>query len=479
MRQQPAHILLIVAFLFCMLASCRQEVVNPDSSLRLTLSTDSLAFDTVFTVAGSSTRRVTLYNRNPNAVVISSAQLEVGDYFLVNIDGEQDRTRWQDITIRGGDSAFIFIRASIDPQNQNNPVIVHDRLLLHYNGNTLALHLSAIAQDVTVLPQKRYQMPCHFTATKPYLVMDTLIFEQSVNIDAGATFYMHKNAAFFALNDFSASGSINQPILFRGDRMDQLFDSVPYAYASGQWSGIYLLADGKQTYTFRYVDILSGNIGLYCQNSSLTALPELTIDGCRIHNMAVYGLICLNQNATITNTEISNCAAYCIYLHGGNYHLIHSTIAAYFGYPYTTINIHSTHREDVAAVCVVNAPSDTTIATSAYIYNNIITGARADNLLLLTNDTTAFPGAVCGNYLKADSFLLPEVTDNVYASDTDIVFVNNHYLYKEYRYFDFRLDSLSPAIGVGIPAFSEPYPTDRQGLLRLPVPDAGCYQYTN
>lgn len=468
-------VLLSLAFI---LPSCREEQVSYDPELKLTLSVDSLPFDTVLTGYGTSTRRVVLRNPNANALTIESVVFRDGKYFRVNMDGEADATRWQSVTIRGKDSAYIFVRAYIDPLGQDNPLIINDELLFCYNGNQTVLRLSAIGQDVTVLNKADYALSTHFPANKPYLVLDTLIFRQKLTIDAGATFYMHNKAVIFALGDVSAEGTLDEPIIFRGYRTDHLFDSVPYAYASGQWNGIYMLHEGlkRHSYKFRYVDVLSGNVGLFCQSENTSSpLPSLTVDGCRIHNMSVYGIVCLNTDATIVNTEVSNCASYGVYLQGGKHNLVHNTIAAYFGYPYTNLNIHSTQREDVAAVFINNL-SKQMAPMQTYMYNNIVTGARENSLVLAAPLPEYYIGAFKGNYLRADTFRLPQFEANVYAKDSDTVFVNNHYLYKEYRYFDFHLDSVSPAIGIGDPDAAGSYPTDREGRSRTGRVDAGCYQ---
>ncbi len=458
--------------------SCREEQVSYDSSLMLTLSVDSLPFDTVLTGYGTSTQRVVLRNLNANALTIDSVLFRDGRFFRVNIDGEADASRWRNLTIRGGDSAYIFVRAFIDPLGQDNPLIITDELLFRYNGNQTALKLSAVGQDVTVLRKADYASDQHLKANKPYLVLDTLIFRRQLAIDAGATLYMHNKAVIFALGDVSAEGSLEHPIIIRGYRTDRLFDSVPYAFASGQWNGFYMLHTGEQTatYTFRYTDVLSGNVGLFCQSENSTGtLPQLTVDGCRIHNMSVYGIVCLNVDASITNTEVSNCASYGVYLQGGKHTLVHNTIAAYFGYPYTNLNVHSTQREDVAAVFINNL-SKQMASMQTYLYNNIITGARKQCLVLAAPLPENYIGEFRGNYLRADTFRLPQFTANAYATDSDTVFVNNHYLYKEYRYYDFHLDSISPAIGIGDPVVASHYPLDRDGISRAERVDAGCYQ---
>lgn len=465
----------------CVLAlpSCRQEQVSYDPSLRLSLSTDSLDFGIVFTGYGTSTRRVVLRNTNQNALTIDRVLLRDGQFFHVSVDGEADASRWQQLTIRGGDSAFIFVRAFIDPLQQNNPLLVEDELLFRYNGNTTTLRLSAIGQDVTLLKKWEYLADQHLTADKPYLVQDTLLFRKNLTIDAGAIFYMMNNAAIITLADVTANGTKEAPVVFRGARTDNLFDSVPYAFASGQWQGIYLLQDAQKaanTYTFRYTDILSGNVGLFSQADVAATLPTLVMDGCRIHNMAVYGVVCINTDAAITNSEISCCASYGVYLQGGTHTLVHNTIAAYFGYPYTNLNIHSTGREDVAAVYINNL-SKSSAPMQSFLYNNIITGARSQCLVLAAPLPDVYRGVFRGNYLRADTFRLPQFEQNAYAGDEDTLFVNNHYLYREYRYYDFHLDSLSPAIGIADADVAAVYPYDRDSISRTSSPDAGCYQH--
>jgi len=225
------------------------------------------------------------------------------------------------------------------------------------------------------------------------------------------------------------------------------------------------------------VDILSGNVGLYCAGTGTGTLSHLTMDGCRIHNHAMYGLVLLNVDAQVTNTEISNCASYCVYCSGGQHAFVHSTIASYFGY--TNIRIQSVGKEDAAAVYIDNLDKSQPHTATSF-YNSIITGYRSNQLVVATPLDRYYEGAFVGNYLKTDTLPLPHAADNTYWQQTDTlpVFRNDFYKYKEYVYYDFRLDSLSPAIGIADSLLALPYPTDRDGVSRALVkPDAGCYQY--
>jgi hypothetical protein len=465
----------------CALVGCREYRVSEDASLRLSFSCDTLTFDTVFTAQGSATAQLMVYNRNANAVEVDRIWLTDGKAFQVNVDGEPQLDRLTNLQINGGDSMFVFIRVDIDPTRDNNPVLISDQLCFHLTNNaTQQVELEAYGQDVIRIGHKGCGRTdttlMTFKGGKPYLIYDTLVVDGLLKINAGATIYMHSDACLYALGNVSAKGTAEQPICIRGDRLDRLFEHVPYLYAGGSWNGIYLQAEKKQNYEFEYVDILSGNIGLYCININPDALPTLQMDGCRIHNHSLYGLVLVNTNALVTNTEISNCASYCVYCAGGTHRFIHTTVASYFGS--TDVRIQSAVKEDAAAVYIDNLSKNAPATVTSFI-NSIITGYRTNQVVVATPFDHYYTGIFAGNYLKTDTLQIPGARDNVYwqSSDTAAVFRNTFFKYKEYVYYDFQLDSLSPAIGIGDSIAALPYPTDRNGVSRAGVrPDAGCYQ---
>ena len=467
----------------CALVSCREYHVSDDPTMKIAFSQDTVCFDTVFTAQGSATLQFKVYNRNTSALIIDRVWLENNTAFRVTIDGEADLSRLTHLQLNGGDSLFVFVRVDIDPTNVNNPVLVADLLHFHLaNGNTQQVVLEAYGQDVTRIGKAgcgrtEIASDMTFTATKPYLLFDTLIIGGVLTIDAGATLYMHQGACLFALADVSVNGTLDAPVTIRGDRLDRLFDSVPYSYAGGSWDGIYLQAEEPHTYQFHYADILSGKVGLYCLSTCNNApLPSLRMDGCRIHNHANYGLVLVHTDALVSNSEISNCASYCVYCSGGEHTFVHTTVASYFGY--TNIRIQSTEKEETAAVYIDNLTKSEPFTTTSF-YNSIITGYLPNQVVVATPFDQYYPGAFVGNYLKTDTLHMPHATANIYwqKSDTAEVFVNDFYKYKEYIYYDFHLDSLSPAIGIGDSIAALPYPTDRDGISRSAShPAAGCYE---
>ena len=455
----------VIVAILALLVGCKEYQVSDDASLRLTFSCDTLCFDTVFTEQGSATAQVMVYNRNKNAVVVDQVWVE-GFFFQVNVDGEADLSKINHLQINGGDSAFVFVRVVIDPTKQNNPVLISEKLHFHLrSGNTQQVVMEAYGQDVKRIQSKSGRSDFasyHFTNKKPYLIYDTVVVGNVV-LDAGARLYMHKSASIYAVGDVTAKGTKDAPVVIQPDRLDNLFDSVPYRFASGGWNGIYLQATDSQIYDLQYTDILSGNVGLYCMSDRQDNLPRLTMNGCRIHNHAVYGLVLLNVNATVINSEISNCASYCVYCQGGKHDFIHTTIASYYGQ--TNIRIQGTGKEDVAAVYVHNLSKETPETVTSF-YNSIICGPREKELVLATPFEQYYPGTIKGSWIGQDT--------------TEHVFRNTYYEYKKYVYYDFHLDSLSPARGIGENDLATNYPTDRDSVARVGEgikPDAGCYQY--
>ena len=478
---------LLLFVIASMLMACQQNKVSTDPTLQLRFSHDTVLFDTVFTAMGSSTHRVMVYNPNKNAMNIEQVSMQNGNYFHINLDGENNMDKLRNVIIRGEDSLFLFIRAYIDPQDENSPVLIEDDIAFKTNGNIQNIKLFAHGQNVEKIQGenglKKYQ-DLTLTNKKPYLFYDTIVVAGDLNIEAGTTIYMHNGAILHAYGNVQAKGEKDRPIIFRGDRTDRIFDSVPYRMVSGQWDGIYLIHDKKTephpTYQMEYVDILSGSIGLYTYSEERdTALcPHLTLNGCRIHNHSIYGVVLKNVNADVVNCEISNCASYCVYLAGGKHDFVHNTIAAYYGYPYTNLNIHTNIiPEDVAAVYINNLSKNTAKTISSFS-NCIITGGRKNNVVVATPLEEQYEGLFVGNYLRADSLSEMFAHNNVYAVEEDTaVFRNIYYLSKKYHYYDFQLDSLSPARGIADSITALKYPIDRIGTTRKSHPDAGCYEY--
>ena len=473
-----------VVYIVCILAfiGCREYQVSDDPSLRLAFSADTICFDTLFTEQGSATAQLVVYNPNKNALVVDKIWMEDGEAFRANIDGEPALERLTELTIFGKDSILVFLRVTdFGPMAEEGAILIEDRLHFHLaTGATQDVVLEAYAENATRLGQigSRTEIAGDytFTALKPYILFDTILIGGKMTMEAGARLYMHQGASLVALGDVEVKGEMDKPVLIRPDRLDYLFDSVPYLYAAGGWNGFYLQSETPRNYELSYVEVLSGNVGMSCVSTCTGTLPTLRMDGCKIHNHTLYGLVLEHVNALVTNTEISNCGLYCVYCNGGKQDFVHSTVASFFGY--TNIRIQSAQKENTAAVYIDNLSKNGEPTVTSF-YNSVITGYLSNQLVLATPLEQFYEGVFSHNYLRTDTLLSSNARNNTYWQNTDTaVFRNTFYKYKEYTYYDFRPDSLSPIRGIGDSIVALPYPTDREGVSRaLMRPDAGCYQY--
>jgi len=469
-----------IGFLLIGLSACKEEQISSDPNLSLGFSVDSVCFDTVFNHIGSSTQRVMVYNRNKNALRIDYVTLQ-GKYFHINLDGENDLSRLHNIVINGGDSLYLFIRVNVD---ESTPILATDTIRFYVNQHEQTIPLEAYGLNAHIIRSKHRKTQLAeytFRADSSYLIFDTLVITGATRMEAGASLYLHPNVSLHLYGGIRASGTKDKPIRIMGDRLDKLFTQVPYRVASGQWGGIYLYQSKDSALhrdSLNYIEILSGNIGLLSESEDKDHRAHLSLSNSRIHNHAVYGLVLQNTDADVWNTEISNCASYCIYLQGGTQVFTHNTIASYFGWPNSDLNIHNVSREDVAAVYINNLDKEMA-PTSVSMRNCIVTGVRSNNIVVATPLPDYYQGTFVGNYLRADSLPAAFSSNNIYATDSDKVFVNTHYKYKEYIYYNFHLDSISPARNIGDSLLVvQPWHIDRDGVSRMDKkPDAGCYEW--
>lgn len=420
-----------------------------------------------------------VYNKTGKTITINKISWQHGESFMLNVDGETNLDRLRNLQLPAHDSLFVFLKTNPAKQTSNNAVMITDAIIFDTDDAVKQVVVEAYAQNVEILRNATYYVPAHMTATKPYHVFDTLIFATDVVIDPGTRFYMHSGSVVYCLGNVTAEGTTQQPILFRGDRFDELFKDVPYDYASGNWFGIFLLQpqdSTARTYSFNNTIIRSAAVGLYAQAAMASDRPTIKILNSSIYNMTIYGVAIQNMDALIANCEISNCSANCVYLAGGKHTLIHNTIASYFNQKDAPA-LHNVGREDVSAVFINNI-SKNRLRTESYFYNNIIAGVRANNLTIASPFVAEYKGEFKNNYLINDSIEYKQFENNIFGTKEDTVFVSTMFVRDEQRYYDFRLDSVSPARHIADQSYSILYPLDRDGNERPKdePSDAGCYQ---
>ena len=142
----------IVALIICalvVLASCKKEnTITTDTNCKLTFSTDTVMFDTVFTSLGSSTHQLKIYNGYQDDLNISEIRLMGGEQsrFKINLDGVNGSEFYNKV-IPAHDSLYTFLNVTIDPNDQYTPFVVEDSIMFVTNGNTQMIKLVAWGQN--------------------------------------------------------------------------------------------------------------------------------------------------------------------------------------------------------------------------------------------------------------------------------------------------------------------------------------------
>ena len=193
-------------------SSCRKDELTENPSDKLSFSTDSVYFDTVFTTLSSVTKRFRVYNPNNKRIKISSIRLASGSssLFRINVDGVPG-TSITDVEIDAGDSIFVFAEVTIDPNNELNPFVVSDSILFETNGNEQKVLLVAYGRNAdfyrpdqflgngfppfSILPNANTV----WTNERPKVIIGYLVVDsaQTLTIEAGTQVYLYNNSGLW------------------------------------------------------------------------------------------------------------------------------------------------------------------------------------------------------------------------------------------------------------------------------------------
>jgi hypothetical protein len=152
MNKYVSFCFLLFAFCFA-LSSCKKDSFITSAEARLTLTADSLKYDTVFTTTGSITKSFKIINENSQKLRLSKVKLMGGaaSPYKININGSSS-TEENNIEIEANDSVYVFVSVTINPNAANLPFIVSDSILINYNGNTRFVQLQAMLYGRTLCP---------------------------------------------------------------------------------------------------------------------------------------------------------------------------------------------------------------------------------------------------------------------------------------------------------------------------------------
>jgi len=404
---------LLFLFLFTLLftACSKDEDITEEINARLSFSTDSILFDTVFTSVGSTSRRLKIYNRNPKAINISNIKLSGGNNsaFSLNING-QAVAESELVKLNGNDSMNVFVKVNINPTTQNLPFIVQDSILFYFNGNKQSIPLVAYGQNAIFVNSSSITENTTWDSKLPYLIYKSVSVaaNTNLNIAPGTRVLFHKNATMSVKGTLTANGTKKDSILFASDRLEKIYSEEP-----GQWNGIHFYPQSKNS-KINYAIIKNGTAGITVDSLSTTNQPKLLLTNTKIRNMEVVGFLGYQTELAAFNNLFTNCGQYLIYgVGGGKYNLKHNTfVALNLNYPRKT-----------AAVYLSDVVSSTQFDNLTIDFQNNIVWGNLENEFTIDKkaQNTTLKTTVKNNLLKSSNISL---TGNGNILNTDPLFIN-------------------------------------------------------
>lgn len=316
--------LIVVAFLVWVGCSTPDENISFDPELTILFSNDSVAFDTLLSERRSSTRRLTVYNPNKEAIQFSEIALgkdQSSDYNVI-INGREANSLSNE-RLLGGDSLMILVEVNVTPRNENLPYLVKDSIIFRWNTNEEHVKLVSYGQDGNTIDKSSI---CDetWTSDRPYIISDTVLVAAGcqLTIEKGANIFFENNAVMLVQGSLKAIGDSANHIVFRNARFDGIYDQVP-----GQWNNIHFVV-GSTDNEIAFAEIFNGQVGLRVGTPDDDDVPDVVISNTEIYNMSLAGVLAFTSDVDATNTLIYNCGTYLFGgFAGGNYSLTHCTLS--------------------------------------------------------------------------------------------------------------------------------------------------------
>jgi hypothetical protein len=453
--------------------SCEREYVFRDGNDTLSFSADTVAFDTVFTSKGSITQNLRVYNPVQEDMIIEAIELAGGDNsdFLMNVNGTAGSMIY-DVPLRGNDSLFVFLEVNINPTSENSPFVVSDSLFVYTRNQIYTIQLLAYGQNVIVLSKENLKTRT-FTNEKPYLIYDWVVVDsaETLTIEPGAKLHFHKDASLIVFGSLQVKGSLEEPVVFMSDRLDEWYQDK-----SGQWGYIQLMPDSRG-HSIENAVIKNSTMGLVVDSVGYKSDdPPLYLHNVTIEHIASQGLMAQNSSIEASNSVFGNCGSASVALTlGGEYNFYHCTIANYFNFNYRSnpaliISNYFTDADDLPQYFTLEA---------ANFYNCIISGRNTNEVKFDFQS---------GSEKELDELINVRFDHSlvkVDAGQQDIYsgFFNEGVLFNESPGFvdvakyNFQLDSLSVARDAGDVNVGKQFPEDALGVSRLDDkgPDMGAF----
>jgi len=413
-----------------LLTACSEnDSFSAASGNRLVFSTDTIRFDTLFSTVPSATKTFWVRNQSGDGIRIQTARLERGTQsgYRVNVDGTYLNPVGNDFEVRKGDSLLVFVEVTTHENHAQEPQLVEDNLILTLeSGVEQRINLRTYSWDAQKISNLVVRGDTTIASAVPIIFYGT-----GIKVEEGATlklynteFYFHDGAGIEVMGKLEADSC-----LFRGDRLDNMFDYLPYDRISGQWNGIRLTSP-TDTNILTNCEIRNAVDALVCDSTTLIMTNSI------VHNNSGAGLQGKHSNLTLSYCQFTNTSGDCLSLDGCIAQVDHCTLAQF--YPF------SANR---GAALRFGCTSQPLLLTCS---NTLVTGYEDD---VLMGQVHSEDSVLC-DYHFTDCILRTDSVDDaerfervIWEVPKDSVQGKQHFktIDEENLYYDFTIDSISPA----------------------------------
>jgi hypothetical protein len=447
--------------------SCRKEsfITSPDA--QVTITADTLKYDTVFVTAGSTYRFFKIKNDNNRKLLVSSIRLMGGNAsaFRINADGIPG-PQITNLEILANDSVYVYAQVNVDPTTDNLPFVLRDSIEIIYNGVKRLVQLEAWGQNAHFYRDRVISGNETWNNDLPYVILGSLVIDTNftLTVNKGCRIFLHANAPVLVDGTLIVNGlkDTADRVYFRGDRLDD-----PYKDFPASWPGIFFRKTSKDN-ILTYAIIKNAYQAIGVEDPSTNANPKLRLNECIIDNAYDAGIIAINSSIESKNCLITNCGRNVFLVKGGSYSFDHLTAATYS-------NRFIDHKDPVLIVSnFISINNQPVSANLDALFRNCIfwgeNGIVDNEVVVLKNGNTLFNVVFDHALWKVQSPLANTITNQIINNQSpqfDSINTGTNY-------YDFRLKATSPAIDKGIPG---PVNIDLDGNPRpVGLPDLGAFE---
>lgn len=442
------RIFYVLAIAWCLVACQDDETFSTSTGLRLSFPKDTLQMDTVFSRTPSSTYTFWVYNQNDTGIRMDRIRLRRGNQtgYRVNVDGiyldNANGSQTSDVEIRRNDSILVFVELTPGETGQQDPVLLEDDLLFTLeSGVEQKVCLQAWVWDAKKLYSPVITKDSMIESSVPLVIFGDLKVEEGATLTIrNTTLYFHDGSGLDVYGTLQAEDCV-----MRGDRLDDMFDYLPYDRVSGQWNGIRIRETSNNNILLR-TEIRNPIYGVVCDSAALDLEHyRVVMEECVIHNCEGPGLTAVNSYVSLDHCQLTNTGGDCFALYGGFAEINHCTMAQF--YPFSA--------DRGAALRFTNYFGETIQPMYLLCQGSIITGYADDVVIgdMKGEDASTFDYAFSQCLMRT-----PEVTDDPerfmeikWETPKDSIEGKKHFVTidEDNLIYDFHLDTLSTAQGLG------------------------------